>query len=70
MIALRTRESAYEVRVESLSDGVVPSQVRRDRVVAELCQTFVDRLADNCRRAPYQWFNFFDFWIDRDYPQG
>jgi predicted LPLAT superfamily acyltransferase len=27
-----------------------------------LAQRYVDRLEHYCRQAPYNWFNFFDFW--------
>jgi predicted LPLAT superfamily acyltransferase len=26
------------------------------------CQHYADWLARSCRAAPYNWFNFYDFW--------
>ena len=30
--------------------------------MAQAMQAYADRLGELCRRAPYNWFNFFDFW--------
>ena len=30
--------------------------------IAEAQRAYVDRLEQHCRAAPYNWFNFFDFW--------
>jgi predicted LPLAT superfamily acyltransferase len=62
MFALRTGAHRYEVNVEWLADRIVLARGARDQVVAEWCQRFADRLAFHCARAPYQWFNFHDFW--------
>jgi predicted LPLAT superfamily acyltransferase len=37
---------------------------RRDRAqhIAAWAQRYATRLEHYCRKAPYQWFNFFDFW--------
>lgn len=37
---------------------------RRDRAthIATWAQRFARRLEHYCRKAPYQWFNFYDFW--------
>jgi predicted LPLAT superfamily acyltransferase len=37
---------------------------RRERAVhlAEWAQRYAARLEHYCRKAPYQWFNFYDFW--------
>lgn len=66
MTALRTGASRYEIEVEELADGLhLPRQrSTRDEVLGALCQAYADRLAVRCLRAPYQWFNFFDFWIE------
>ncbi|WP_179402103.1 glycosyltransferase family 2 protein [Burkholderia guangdongensis] len=41
---------------------------RRDRAahVAQWAQRYAARLEHYCRKAPYQWFNFFDFWAGSD----
>jgi len=27
------------------------------------CQAYAERLAHYCTVAPFQWFNFYDFWL-------
>jgi predicted LPLAT superfamily acyltransferase len=41
--------------------GVVPRSDRR-KCAEELAQRYAHALEQSCLRAPYQWFNFFDFW--------
>ena len=36
----------------------------REAAIATHAQRYADRLAELCRRTPFQWFNFFDFWAD------
>ncbi len=54
----------YEVHLESFSDGACPSQDRRDIGLKKDVQRYADRLEDACRRAPDNWFNFYDFWSE------
>jgi len=37
---------------------------RRERAahLAEHARRYAERLEYYCRKAPFQWFNFFDFW--------
>jgi predicted LPLAT superfamily acyltransferase len=63
MAALRTSHSAYEVHAEALSDGEALTADGPD-APARLMRAYVQRLETYCCRAPYQWFNFFDFWDD------
>jgi predicted LPLAT superfamily acyltransferase len=45
---------------------VVAERIVRDRdggrPLSEWVQSFADRLAARAREAPYNWFNFYDFW--------
>ena len=34
----------------------------RDRVLTDLVAQYAARLEYYCRRAPLQWFNFYQFW--------
>lgn len=43
--------------------GVVPRKERRAHA-EHLAQRYANTLEEWCVRAPYQWFNFFDFWPD------
>lgn len=56
----------YELVFEEFSPGLdIPRQHRRARV-AELVRRYAARLQHHARRAPYNWFNFYDFWHGDD----
>ncbi|WP_036665799.1 acyl-CoA synthetase [Paludibacterium yongneupense] len=50
----------YRVRFEQLADFSVPGP--RSAALAAAQAAYVAALERNCRAAPYNWFNFFDFW--------
>jgi predicted LPLAT superfamily acyltransferase len=52
----------YEIHLESFSLEAPPSHDRRDVDVNQAVQRYADRLEDFCRRAPENWFNFYDYW--------
>jgi predicted LPLAT superfamily acyltransferase len=56
----------YELVFEALSDGISLPRHERRQVLAGLVQTYAARLQHHARRAPYNWFNFFDFWQPDD----
>ena len=56
----------YELRFEHFSDAVDAPRARRAAVIAEHIQRYVARLEAAARSAPYNWFNFYDFWQHDD----
>lgn len=52
----------YELHFEPLADFSSTERKDRDAAIAAAMQAYADRLGDFCRRAPYNWFNFYDFW--------
>ena len=60
---LRTGAGCYEVFVERFADRIEMPRAQRTEVVARSAQSYADRLAEHVLRAPHQWFNFFDYWI-------
>ena len=58
----------YELRFIELADfskrAAVPSGAELDRQILEAMQRYVSIIESLCREAPYNWFNFFDFWAD------
>jgi predicted LPLAT superfamily acyltransferase len=53
----------YRIRFEPFADPrTAPSGSRRELMQMQ-CQRYADWLAGSCRAAPYNWFNFYDFWI-------
>jgi predicted LPLAT superfamily acyltransferase len=63
MVALRRDSRRYEIFVEPLGGGA-PAMDAGDGAgqLDGLVERFVRRLEFYCTRAPYQWFNFYDFW--------
>ena len=56
----------YEVYLEYFSDGVQLSHEQRDTDLKQWTQQYADRVEAFCRRAPDNWFNFYEFWNDSD----
>ncbi|WP_058088383.1 LpxL/LpxP family acyltransferase [Aquabacterium parvum] len=64
MSGLYLGHGRYELRFERLTDGGAATRDRQ-ACVEDLMQKYVDALERHCRRAPYNWFNFYDFWQTR-----
>jgi len=62
MLGLYRGGNRYEVHFEKLFDGAQVSRAQRAPAVEEAVQRFAARLEHYCREAPYNWFNFYDFW--------
>ncbi len=58
----------YDMYSELLADRIDISPSRRDEDLAMWTQRYVDRLEHYCRLAPYNWFNFYDFWATTTRP--
>ena len=52
----------YRVSFEPFVDQEAASSADRREAVQSQVQRYADWLARNCRAAPYNWFNFYDFW--------
>lgn len=52
----------YDLYCEPFTDRVVLPRKDRQAHLEALVQRFAERLEDYCRRAPDNWFNFYDFW--------
>ena len=64
MIGLRVNSMTYETFAELLTERVVLPRARRAEALDEVVGAYAKRLEKYCVRAPYQWFNFYDFWGD------
>ena len=53
---------ASEVHFELFRDSIRLPRQDRDAALAALATEYAARLEHFCRRAPLQWFNFYDFW--------
>ena len=57
-VGLRGRRVVARVRQATMQLG--PGE--RDKRIRELAAAYASRLEHYCIAAPYQWFNFFDYW--------
>ena len=62
MVALRAGPGRYRIFAEVLAECVKLPRGERDKRIRELAAAYAGRLEHYCTLAPYQWFNFFDFW--------
>jgi predicted LPLAT superfamily acyltransferase len=62
MVALRAGPGRYRVFADVLAECVELPHGERDKRIRELAAAYAGRLEHYCTLAPYQWFNFFDFW--------
>ena len=55
----------YRLRVELLAEEIVTSRKDRQRNYEPQAQQFAAALEAQVRKAPLQWFNFYDFWASQ-----
>ena len=54
----------YDLHFELFAERVVLPRAERQAALAGYVQRYAGRLEHYARRAPYNWFNFYDFWND------
>lgn len=54
----------YDLHFEMLTDGLVVDRRARRQQLQAAAQAFANRLEHYVRQAPYNWFNFYDFWAE------
>lgn len=54
----------YDIYFELLMEGGPVPKSLRDTVARKLTSQYACRLEAHAREAPYNWFNFYDFWAD------
>jgi predicted LPLAT superfamily acyltransferase len=55
-------EQGYRLYFEPFAERIELPRRERAQHLAAWAQRYASRLEYYCRKAPYQWFNFFDFW--------
>ena len=57
----------YDLRFSPLADfSTAASAGERDALINVALARYVETLEALCREAPYNWFNFYDFWAEAD----
>ncbi|TXK62279.1 acyltransferase [Alkalisalibacterium limincola] len=56
----------YDLHFELFSERVEIPRKNRARMLEEIQQRYAQRLEHYVRLAPYNWFNFYDFWDSED----
>jgi predicted LPLAT superfamily acyltransferase len=62
MVGLYRGGGRYAVCFEPLADFTQVARDDRSEAVAQAVRYYATRLEHFCRTAPYDWFNFYDFW--------
>jgi predicted LPLAT superfamily acyltransferase len=68
MVGLFLGGRRYDVRFETLADFRHPpvDPAAREALLRQALHDYVARLEALCREAPYNWFNFYDYWREDD----
>jgi predicted LPLAT superfamily acyltransferase len=66
MAGLYVGGARYDVLFEPLADFSerIRDPAERERAIREAVEAYVARLEALCRKYPYNWFNFHDFWLE------
>ena len=52
----------YDLYFEGLVDTAMLEALPREALLQQAMQRYVSGIEQHCRNAPYNWFNFYDFW--------
>ena len=62
MVGVYRGGNRYDLYFEELVDMSQSQGLPRNEMIAQAQQRYVARIEHFCRLAPYNWFNFYDFW--------
>jgi len=62
MTGLYLGGNRYRIHFEPLADFSQVERADRDVAIRAAIDRYASRLEYYCRLAPYNWFNFIDFW--------
>ena len=54
----------YDVHFELFADKIALPRATREQALKDCAQAFATRLEHHVKSAPYNWFNFYDYWAD------
>jgi predicted LPLAT superfamily acyltransferase len=62
VFGLYTAPSRYDLYCEPFAERITLPRRGREQALLDVVQRYADRLEEHARRAPDNWFNFYDFW--------
>jgi predicted LPLAT superfamily acyltransferase len=65
MVGIYRGGNRYDLYFETLFDPRTVARSERDAAIEAAVRQFAARLEHYCRQAPFNWFNFYDFWAQR-----
>lgn len=65
VFGLLREPNRYEVYVEPFADAIRLPRATRAEALRTYAQKYADRIEAHARKAPYNWFNFYDFWAEK-----
>ena len=63
MVGIYRGGRRYEVHFELLTEGAATRPPDGNAWLDDVMRRYVARLEHYCREAPFNWFNFYDFWL-------
>ena len=74
VFGLRDKESSlnsrYHMCIEKSAVDLNCGRAEREEKLKDLCDEFVGKLEKYCMKFPYQWYNFYNFWLQQDGNNG
>ena len=62
MAGLYRGGNRYDLHVEQLADMSTLTNISRNEILQKTMERYVKGIERHCKNAPYNWFNFYDFW--------
>ncbi|MHB1280170.1 MAG: LpxL/LpxP family acyltransferase [Acidithiobacillus sp.] len=63
MAGLYTGPGHYEIFINQIADFSSVEKMDQDKAIQDAMLTYVNEVENYCHVAPYNWFNFYDFWV-------
>ncbi|MFX6258530.1 hypothetical protein ABTF80_20975, partial [Acinetobacter baumannii] len=62
MTGLYRGGNRYDIHFDTIADFSATPAAEREAAIEAALSRYVALLERHCRAAPYNWFNFYDFW--------
>lgn len=69
VFGLYSEPNQYNLYCEPFEEHLLLPRKERKVALERVVQRFAERVEHYARKAPYNWFNFYDFWREDDKPQ-